>query len=73
MSDTLMGQSVDVKLLTAQRDEALREAERLRVALSFYANPRNWLNDRECRSFPGFHARAVAARALDIDGHGGES
>lgn len=71
MADLLNGPSVG--LLTAQRDEALREVERLRVALAFYAEPLNWLNDREFRGFPGFHARAVAERALAHDGYGGES
>lgn len=40
------------------------ENKKLRAALKFYADERNWLNDREIRGFPGYHGRTIAERAL---------
>lgn len=39
-------------------------AEALR-GLEHYADEGNWLNHREYRGFPGYHARAVALVALE--------
>ena len=50
---------------SVERVEALEaENAELRRVVEFYADERNWLNDREFRGLPGFHANAVAARYL---------
>jgi len=41
------------------------DARKLYEAVEHYASEDAWLNDREYRGFPGFHARAVALNALD--------
>lgn len=45
-------------------DGPLDPQKKMQDALRFYADERNWLNDREVRWFPGFHGRLIAANAL---------